>query len=176
VHFRLAKNQSYCSRVPSGRPRAWTPPLTQHLPVRRKASVGKRRETKVLRPEAEGTHKCPQVPLAAMWPWDGLVTGPPSVNFLRWVGKLPTHRRSPTRAPATLCEALLAALGSCLSIGIHANAVARAIPIRHLEIEIAGEIGVAALRAPAISRPSRLVSNHHSARAHRGRVTSWKCL
>ena len=32
------------------------------------------------------------------------------------------------------CEALLAALGSCLSIGIHANAVARAIPIRHLEI------------------------------------------
>jgi uncharacterized OsmC-like protein len=46
---------------------------------------------------------------------------------------------------ATPCEALLAALGSCLSIGIHANAVARAIPIRHLEIEIAGEIGVAAL-------------------------------
>jgi uncharacterized OsmC-like protein len=48
-------------------------------------------------------------------------------------------------APATPCEALLAALGSCLAIGIHANAVARAIPIRHLEIEIAGEIGVAAL-------------------------------
>jgi uncharacterized OsmC-like protein len=43
------------------------------------------------------------------------------------------------------CEALLAALGSCFLIGIHANAVARAIPIRHLEIEIAGEIGVAAL-------------------------------
>ena len=49
------------------------------------------------------------------------------------------------QATATPCEALLAALGSCLSIGIHANAVARAIPIRNLEIEIAGEIGVAAL-------------------------------
>jgi uncharacterized OsmC-like protein len=48
-------------------------------------------------------------------------------------------------ATATPCEALLAALGSCLSIGIHANAVARAIPIRHLEIEIVGEIGVATL-------------------------------
>jgi uncharacterized OsmC-like protein len=43
------------------------------------------------------------------------------------------------------CEALLAALGSCLSIGIHANAVARAIPIRHLEIDIEGDIGVAGL-------------------------------
>jgi uncharacterized OsmC-like protein len=41
------------------------------------------------------------------------------------------------------CEALLAALGSCLSTGIHANAVARAIPVRHLEIEIEGEIGFA---------------------------------
>ena len=43
------------------------------------------------------------------------------------------------------CEALLAALGSCLSTGIHANAVARAIPVRHLEIEIEGEIGFAPL-------------------------------
>jgi uncharacterized OsmC-like protein len=48
-------------------------------------------------------------------------------------------------ATATPCEALLATLGSCLAIGIHANAVARAIPIRHLEIEIAGEIGVPTL-------------------------------
>ena len=81
---------------------------------------------------------------AALWPM-GRLTGPTSVNFLRWVGKLPTHRRSPTRARRHPAKALLAALGSCLSIGIHANAVARAIPIRHLEIEIAGEIGVAAL-------------------------------
>jgi uncharacterized OsmC-like protein len=48
-------------------------------------------------------------------------------------------------ATATPCEALLAALGSCLAIGIHANAVARAIPIRHLEVEVAGEIGVPSL-------------------------------
>jgi uncharacterized OsmC-like protein len=57
-------------------------------------------------------------------------------------------------ATATPCEALLAALGSCLSIGIHANAVARAIPIRHLEIEIAGELGVATLwRAGLTPKP-----------------------
>jgi uncharacterized OsmC-like protein len=77
---------------------------------------------------------------------------------------------------ATPCEALLAALGSCLSIGIHANAVARAIPIRHLEIEIAGEIGVAALSGTGDLTPKPLgfetitvrVRIEASARAHRG--------
>jgi hypothetical protein len=82
---------------------------------------------------------------AALLPRDGLLTGPTSVNFLRWVRKLPTLSSLTDEARATPCEALLAALGSCFLIGIHANAVARAIPIRHLEIEIAGEIGVAAL-------------------------------
>jgi hypothetical protein len=42
-------------------------------------------------------------------------------------------------------EALLAALGSCLSVSIQANAVAQAIPIRRLVIELEGDIDFAAL-------------------------------
>ena len=41
-------------------------------------------------------------------------------------------------------EALLAAFGSCLAIGIHANAVARRIPIRSLELELEAEIDTTA--------------------------------
>ena len=37
-------------------------------------------------------------------------------------------------------ELLLAALGSCLVIGIHANAVARSIPITKLELVLSAEI------------------------------------
>ncbi len=39
-------------------------------------------------------------------------------------------------AAPTPSEALLAALGSCLSVGIHANAVARSIPIRTLHFDL----------------------------------------
>jgi len=67
---------------------------------------------------------------------------------------------------ATPCEALLAALGSSLSIGIHANAVARAIPIRHLEIEIAGEIGVAALWGTGDLTPKLLGFRTITVRVH----------
>ena len=42
-------------------------------------------------------------------------------------------------------ETLLAALGSCLSISIHAGAVARSVPIRHLAIELSGDIDFGAL-------------------------------
>jgi OsmC-like protein len=37
-------------------------------------------------------------------------------------------------------EALLAAFGSCLAIGIHANAVAQYIPIRRLELQLEADI------------------------------------
>ena len=37
-------------------------------------------------------------------------------------------------------EALLAALGSCLAVGIHANALAQAIPIRSLELIVSADI------------------------------------
>lgn len=39
-------------------------------------------------------------------------------------------------------EALLAALGSCLAVGVHANAVARGIAIRSLSVELEGDINI----------------------------------
>lgn len=42
-------------------------------------------------------------------------------------------------------EALLAAFGSCLAIGIHANAVAQGIPIRSLEVELAADLNTTAV-------------------------------
>jgi uncharacterized OsmC-like protein len=39
-------------------------------------------------------------------------------------------------------EAALAALGSCLAVGIHANAVARDITVRSLEIELEADINI----------------------------------
>ena len=42
-------------------------------------------------------------------------------------------------------EMLLAVLGSCLVIGIHANAVARAIPITKLDLVLSAEVNFGAL-------------------------------
>lgn len=42
-------------------------------------------------------------------------------------------------------EALLAAFGSCLAVGIHANAIARSIPIRALEVDLAADINTSAV-------------------------------
>ncbi len=42
-------------------------------------------------------------------------------------------------------EASLAALGSCLAVGIHANAVARGITVRTLEIELEADINITAV-------------------------------
>lgn len=39
-------------------------------------------------------------------------------------------------------EALLAALGSCLSVGIHANAIVRGITLTRLELELEGDINI----------------------------------
>jgi uncharacterized OsmC-like protein len=39
-------------------------------------------------------------------------------------------------------EASLAALGSCLAVGIHANAVARGITVFRLEIELEGDLNI----------------------------------
>jgi hypothetical protein len=67
------------------------------------------------------------------------------VNFLRCLGKLPTHRRSPTRArrhPAKLFSLLLVRVSR---LEFKRTRWRVLFPIRHLEIEIAGEIGVAAL-------------------------------
>jgi uncharacterized OsmC-like protein len=42
-------------------------------------------------------------------------------------------------------EATLAALGSCLSVGIHANALAQGIAIRSLEIDVEGDINISSV-------------------------------
>jgi uncharacterized OsmC-like protein len=42
-------------------------------------------------------------------------------------------------------EALVAAFGSCLAVGIHANAVAQSIPIRALEVDLAADINASAV-------------------------------
>lgn len=42
-------------------------------------------------------------------------------------------------------EALLAAFGSCLAVGIHANAVAQGIPLQLLELELAGDLNSTAV-------------------------------
>lgn len=42
-------------------------------------------------------------------------------------------------------EAALAALGSCLAVGVHANAVARGIMVRSLEIELEADINITAV-------------------------------
>lgn len=42
-------------------------------------------------------------------------------------------------------EALLAAFGSCLAVGIHANAIARNIPIRRLELQLEADINTTAV-------------------------------
>src|SRR5882762_1448588 len=114
-------------------------------------------ETKVPRPEAARTHNVREFRCHLH---------PRTSSVGAEVSDTPSLTDEVTANP---CEALLAALGSSLSIGIHANAVARAIPIRHLEIEIAGEIGVAALWGTGDLTPQAAwFSNHHRARAHRG--------
>lgn len=39
-------------------------------------------------------------------------------------------------------EALLAALGSCIAVGIHANAVARGLALRRIELELEGDVNI----------------------------------
>jgi uncharacterized OsmC-like protein len=56
----------------------------------------------------------------------------------------PENLSGETSAP-NASEALLAAFGSCLAIGIHANAVARGIIILALELELAADINTSAV-------------------------------
>jgi uncharacterized OsmC-like protein len=42
-------------------------------------------------------------------------------------------------------EAVLSALGSCLAVGIHANAVARGITVYKLELELEGDLNITAV-------------------------------
>lgn len=50
-------------------------------------------------------------------------------------------------------EASLAALGSCLAVGIHANAVAQRIVIRSLELELEADINITAVWGTGDTQP-----------------------
>lgn len=56
----------------------------------------------------------------------------------------PPHLLGEDTAPNP-SEALLAALGACLSVGIHANATARGISLNKLELSLEGDINVTAV-------------------------------
>ena len=53
-------------------------------------------------------------------------------------------------------EALLAAFGSCLTLGIHANAVAQRIPIRSLELVLEADINTASVWGTGNTGPKPL--------------------
>lgn len=53
-------------------------------------------------------------------------------------------------------EALLAAFGSCLAVGIHANAVAQGIPIRSLEVKLQADINTAAVWGASNLQPKAI--------------------
>lgn len=53
-------------------------------------------------------------------------------------------------------EALLAALGSCLAVGIHANALAQNIPIESLELRVSADINTTAAWGAADLAPKTI--------------------
>ncbi len=72
------------------------------------------------------------------------------VNYIRNLPPQPVIEDEPeglsgeTTAP-NASEALLAAFGSCLAVGIHANAVAQGIPITALALELAADLNTTAV-------------------------------
>lgn len=56
----------------------------------------------------------------------------------------PPHLLGDDTAPNP-SEAVLATLGACLSVGLHANAVARGIALSKIELELEGDINVTAV-------------------------------
>ena len=63
-------------------------------------------------------------------------------------------------------EASLAALGSCLAVGIHANAVARGITVRTLEIELEADINITAVWGTGDTSPKPVGFDAVRAKVH----------
>lgn len=72
------------------------------------------------------------------------------LNYIRDLPPQPVAEEAPdglladASAP-NASEALLAALGSCLAVGIHANAIAQGLPIRSLALELEADINTNAV-------------------------------
>ena len=72
------------------------------------------------------------------------------VNYIRDLPPQPVMEDEPEglsgeRLAPNAAEALLAAFGSCLAVGIHANAVAQGIPLQSLELELAADLNSTAV-------------------------------
>ncbi len=63
-------------------------------------------------------------------------------------------------------EASLAALGSCLAVGIHANAVARGITVQKLEIELEADINITAVWGAGDTSPKPVGFDAVRAKVH----------
>jgi len=63
-------------------------------------------------------------------------------------------------------EALLAALGSCLAVGIHANAVARGIELSKIELELEGDINITSVWGTGDTAPKPVGFTAIRARAY----------
>ncbi|NEU14992.1 OsmC family protein [Methylobacterium sp. BTF04] len=116
------------------------PPLTPVIPL--PSLVGKRELDLVVAkakadPTAVRTLRCRTVAQGRL----------SQLNYIRDLPPQPVMEDEPegllgeSTAP-NASEALLAALGSCLSIGIHANALAQGIPIRSLELSVEADINM----------------------------------
>ena len=76
-------------------------------------------------------------------------------------------------------EALLAAFGSCLAVGIHANAVAQGLPIQSLELELEADINATSVWGAGDLQPKRSVSRPFESRSGSkptSRARGWRRL
>ncbi len=84
---------------------------------------------------------------------------------LNYVRDLPPYAIEQRLGPAgdaavpTPSEALLSALGSCIAVGIHANAAARAIPIKSLHLDLEADFDPTAVWGVVNVNPERIGFN-----------------
>jgi uncharacterized OsmC-like protein len=84
---------------------------------------------------------------------------------LNYVRDLPPYAIEQRLGPAgddavpTPAEALLSALGSCVAVGIHANALARGIPIRSLRLDLEADFDPSAVWGVVNVNPERIGFN-----------------
>ncbi len=83
------------------------------------------------------------------------------INYIRNLSPQPATEDEPEGLLAediapNASEALLAALGSCLAVGIHANAVARRIAIKRLELELEADINTTAVWGAGDLKPKTI--------------------
>lgn len=83
-----------------------------------------------------------------------------NLNFVRalpaHVIDEPPHLLGDDTAPNP-SEAALATLGSCLSVGLHANAVARGIALSKIELELEGDINVTSVWGVGDATPGKVL-------------------